>query len=93
MVKNPIIKSAVVVNELAFYSEQHPFLGHSVRDNRGNHTLAGREGLGESLLIREALRITAAAPWIRELGVLCNARRIVYCVPCHNGLTRPEATA
>jgi hypothetical protein len=50
--KKPIIKSAVVVNEVALYSEQHPLLGCSVRDNKGNHTLAGRGGLGESLLIR-----------------------------------------
>jgi hypothetical protein len=53
--KKPIIKSAVVVNEVALYSEQHPLLGCSVRDNKGNHMLAGRGGLGDSLLIRSVL--------------------------------------
>jgi hypothetical protein len=93
MVKNPIIKSAVIVNELAFNSAQHPFLCRGVHDNMGSNTLAGRGGISESLLILEVLRITAVAPWIRGLGILFNARRIVYCVPCHHGLARREITA
>ena len=66
--KKPTIKSAVVVNELAFYSAQHPFPGRSDHDNRGNHALAGRGGLGDSLLIRGVLRITAATPLDPRIG-------------------------